>query len=159
MIVEVVRADEAHIEDIVCLNAFVQQRHVDYEPTFFRPFEARRMREYFQEQLGNARVAVFLAVDEGRGVGYVLVREIEKPVTVFTYSRRIIDLEQIAVDPQDQGRGIGGMLIERAVEYARECGIEHVELSVWGFNDEAQAVFRKHGFTPCLHRLRRRAGS
>jgi RimJ/RimL family protein N-acetyltransferase len=45
-----------------------------------------------------------------------------------------------------RGRGIGERLIRSAIEAARTAGIERIELSVYGRNARAMALYRKVGF-------------
>lgn len=52
----------------------------------------------------------------------------------------------IAVDPVRQGRGIGGRLMEAAVEDARDMGIRVLVLKTATRNLPAQGLFRRIGF-------------
>jgi len=61
---------------------------------------------------------VWVATDQGRVVG-VLVLRLQGPALL---------LESVAVDPSDQGRGIGRLLIGHAEQVARDAGLGAVEL-------------------------------
>jgi RimJ/RimL family protein N-acetyltransferase len=45
-----------------------------------------------------------------------------------------------------RGRGVGGALVEAAIEWARAHGLHKLTLSVFPHNDAAIALYRKFGF-------------
>jgi GNAT superfamily N-acetyltransferase len=58
-------------------------------------------------------------------------------------------LRWFIVDPQAQGRGIGGRLLSKAVAHARDACFTH--LSLWTFKglDAARALYERAGFVLC----------
>lgn len=80
-------------------------------------------------------VQLLVARQKGRAVG-------------FSLSRRAADeaeLLLIAVRPQDSGRGIGGLLIDRFVADNRAAGADHLHLEVRDGNP-AVGLYHDHGF-------------
>lgn len=154
--IQVVLATPEHLEDIVRLNAAVQQMHVEHEPEVFKPYEPDAIREFFSSLFQDEAVAVLLAVADGQAAGYAVVRVREKEGHTFGLPRRFAELDQIAVDPAWQGGGFGGALIEKAMDWAREKGCRTMELSVLEFNAKAQMAFQASGFSPYLRRMRAR---
>ncbi|HNX15665.1 MAG TPA: GNAT family N-acetyltransferase, partial [Oscillospiraceae bacterium] len=57
-----------------------------------------------------------------------------------------LELERIYVDAKFQGRGLGRVLMEHAIEIARERKKSYVWLGVWEKNDKAIAFYQKNGF-------------
>lgn len=55
-------------------------------------------------------------------------------------------LDKLYIDPQAQRRGIGGMLIGKAADRARNIGFAAMILAVNKRNEQAIAAYRKHGF-------------
>ena len=55
-------------------------------------------------------------------------------------------LDKIYVDPARQRLGLGGLLIARACEHARQRGGDTLILAVNKRNEHAIAAYRKHGF-------------
>ena len=47
-----------------------------------------------------------------------------------------------------RGRGIGTALMQEAIRWARERGVERVELTVYPHNEAAIALYRLFGFEP-----------
>jgi len=78
--------------------------------------------------------------DNARVVGWCDIRRETIPV----YSH-VGHLGMGLLEPY-RGRGIGERLIRSAIEAARTAGIERIELSVYGRNARAMALYRKVGF-------------
>jgi putative acetyltransferase len=52
----------------------------------------------------------------------------------------------MALLPEARGRGGGRMLIERAIEHARQAGAHKIELEVWLNNARGVALYARTGF-------------
>ncbi|MGC4043163.1 MAG: GNAT family N-acetyltransferase [Armatimonas sp.] len=80
---------------------------------------------------------IFFAVAEGRPMGTcAVIRESE---TVF-------ELAKMAVDPEAQGRGYGNLLIQAALDFARQAGARKVILLSNSKLTPALSLYAKHGF-------------
>jgi GNAT superfamily N-acetyltransferase len=60
---------------------------------------------------------------------------------------RIAWLEELYVAPASRGRGIGTLLLDRAVKEARRAGCVSVELEVVRGHERAARLYRRHGFS------------
>ncbi|RBQ17877.1 GNAT family N-acetyltransferase [Spongiactinospora rosea] len=84
-------------------------------------------------------VAVADGVDAGL-VGIFMDERDEEPGTAHLIS--------MWVDPAHRGRGIGSLLVEEALSWARTAGARRVGLWVVDANDAAFALYRAKGFAP-----------
>ncbi|WP_310631085.1 GNAT family N-acetyltransferase [Paraburkholderia sp.] len=104
--------------------------------------EARWTRE---ENLARVRETdrqcVFGAFDGARLVGIVGWRR--EPRVKFAHKSLIWG---VFVDPAYRRTGLARRLMESAIERARACGLEQVQLSVSARNPRAQALYRALGF-------------
>lgn len=87
-------------------------------------------------------------VEEGQL--YYVLKENEKPLgfiglELFTTEKNELKIQKIYVLPDNQGKGVGRKLIEKAVEIAQKKGIENVILNVNRFN-KAVSFYQKLGF-------------
>jgi len=67
----------------------------------------------------------------------------------------------MAVAREWRGRGVGSALMAAAIEWARECGLHKLSLSVWPHNAAAIALYRKYGFVEegrRIKQMRRQSG-
>ena len=53
----------------------------------------------------------------------------------------------LCVDPSYQGLGLGGRLLGRMLDLARKRQVERVVLEVRPSNEQAMALYRRHGFS------------
>ncbi|HEY1329884.1 MAG TPA: GNAT family N-acetyltransferase [Actinomycetota bacterium] len=83
----------------------------------------------------------FLAIADGRADGLVgMFVEPDQPGAGH--------LVAMWVDPAVRRTGLGRLLVERAIGWARERGLREVHLWVADGNDAAAALYRANGFAP-----------
>ena len=122
------------------LQAF---RRVADERRFIRSERVTRSVGSYRRRFRRAwedRGAHVLAFDGRRVVGSLSINRDEHPST-----RHVATLGMFVVSSH-RGRGVGAALMGEAIRWAREFGIERVELSVYPHNDAALGLYRKFGF-------------
>lgn len=101
---------------------------------------AKILTEWFQSGTTVTRLAL---IDESP-IGFAMVRPPEKD-DLFG-SQRIGELLVIAVDPQEQGLGVGDLLMIEILSVAQAVGINTLILCTATTNEPGQGLFKKHGF-------------
>jgi diaminopimelate decarboxylase len=99
-----------------------------------RPYRRRFRRSVTEE------AAHLVAVAGGRVVGSISIRRDEHPVTRHTASIGMF------VTSGWRGRGVGTALLEEAMRWARDAGVERVDLTVYPHNQAAIALYHTFGF-------------
>lgn len=144
------RADlAARVEAINAGEAVI----VDYQPKYaadFRDLNYAWIRKYFEvetidvEQLENPQVsilepggAIFIALVSGNPVGTCALEKLEPGR---------YELSKMAVDPGQQGRGIGFKLGQAVIARARQLGGKTLELESNTVLTPAISLYRKLGF-------------
>lgn len=94
-------------------------------------FVARNIR------LGNPQL---VAEDDGRMAGWCDIRR--ETIPVYSHVGHL----GMGLLPEYRGRGIGARLLTASIDAARAAGFERIELSVYGRNPRAAALYRKAGF-------------
>lgn len=87
-----------------------------------------------------ARQALFVYVVDGVRVGMC------KLVPQRFRNAHIVYLGGVAVDPDRQGGGIAGQMLQAAIAWSRERGYHRMELTVAVENTRAIALYEKLGF-------------
>jgi GNAT superfamily N-acetyltransferase len=131
----------------------VQELHVVHRPDYFKPADVDDLTGWFQSLLPRPDAWIWIAEEEGIPIGYLLAFVHEREENPFCFARRWCEIDQLAVVPSHQRRGVGRMLIEQALATARAEGIGSVELCSWAFNEAAHHAFRKLGFRPRIVRF------
>ena len=84
----------------------------------------------------------FVAEIDGNVAGYIMA---------LPLGMNSADIESIAVDPEYQGRGIGGILMDRIEDEMRNRSIGLSILEVRDRNYESIEFYRKHGYREFEH--------
>lgn len=90
----------------------------------------------------------FVLTDGGVIVGHLNARPAADPKMA-----RWGELHTLYVLPEYWGRGCGGLLLERGVEWLRGQGLSPVYLWALETNTRARGFYEKHGFAPTADRL------
>jgi ribosomal-protein-alanine N-acetyltransferase len=99
------------------------------------PFSSHWSRAQYEEELGSGR-GLFAVLEDGGIRGYFVLRKVPPEA----------QLVDIAVRPQDRGRGLGRALLEEAAVAARSWGCAKLTLEVSAANEPALRLYRKAGF-------------
>jgi ribosomal protein S18 acetylase RimI-like enzyme len=83
--------------------------------------------------------AIFVATTGGLSVGLV--------AGIATEAPNAAELISMWVDPDWRGRGIGDQLVSRVIDWATEHGLQTIQLWVAEGNQEAERLYRRHGFS------------
>jgi len=94
------------------------------------------------ELLAAGEIVVLLAEAE-RPLGFALLRL--RP-SLWAQAEDAY-LEELYVIPTRRGEGIGGALLDTAIEVARELGANHFELTTGEDDTQARALYESRGFT------------
>lgn len=97
-------------------------------------------RKYLAAARGRPDAAVLVAEEDGRVVGRLSVSRDPHPA-----SRHVADLG-LMVAADRRRRGIGRLLLEAAVAWAREAGVTKLELHVFPWNEAAIRLYESVGF-------------
>ena len=89
---------------------------------------------------GDAALVMAWAGSDLAGLGYW--RRYSRPT-----HRPHADLERVAVDPAQQGHGVGRALLTELIASAVDAGVEILTLDVRGDNDRALRLYESLGFS------------
>lgn len=103
------------------------------------PHPVRTYRRRFRSSY-DREAAHLLAFEGERLVGSLSIRRDDHPAT-----RHVATLGMFVVADR-RGRGIGAALMESALRWASDHGVERVELTVYPHNAGALALYRRFGF-------------
>ena len=78
-------------------------------------------------------------------MGYVLLKVTDNSYLDILLPRRLVYITDIAVLKTHQRQGIGHLLFQQSVEWAKDKGAASLDLTVWEFNQDAIAFYERHG--------------
>ena len=163
--VRVARMQE--IDRVAALWTLVTEHHAGLDPLFRmrRGTVAEGELRELLRAMSRDPDAVILVYDAappgppGQSViqGICIVRiDHAPPILEETERAEITDL---GVRPECRRQGIARQLVEEAMSWVRDAGVERVEIQVASGNIEGQAFWRAMGYTELMNVLHKRLGS
>jgi ribosomal protein S18 acetylase RimI-like enzyme len=113
-------------------------RQLGYQP------DERSYDEVFAQVVRHPEAAVFVATEGTRVVGYLALSH--RPQARL--GGRLATVDELVVDAQRRGDGIGSALLNTALDFARSIGCQRVQLNTRRSRESYQRGFyAAHGFT------------
>ena len=138
----------ARQEDIPTITKLLKQigrLHIEARPDIFREQEGKYSEEEQKALLTDPLKPVYVAVEDGRVLGYsfCVYKEIRNHHTMK--DRTCLYIDDLCVDEECRGKGVGSALYAYMLQLAKERGCNNVELNVWAFNTPAIRFYEKCG--------------
>ena len=131
--------------------------HAHAEPDVVPSFaEAPRDPDEIRRTIEADQRPIWVAVDSSSAdvvVGFVEVRIIELG-NLFRFPR-VPEVENLSVDEQYRGRGIGRVLMQTVEAWARAANMDELWVAAWDFNAPAAGLYRSEGYQPLSTRYRK----
>jgi dTDP-4-amino-4,6-dideoxy-D-galactose acyltransferase len=135
---------DGRAQDVADLEAIARVSHVDSRYYNDQRFSREGCDTLYATWIrrsveGVLADAVFVPVVDGRAAGYVTCKRDEQEA-----NRGWIGL--VGVGAEAQGRGLGGALVGRAIDWFRQQAVSEVLVVTQGRNEAAQRLYRRCGF-------------
>lgn len=139
----------AVIDDINGINVLHKQLHVQhiaYRPDIFAPIEQPIFDSLMVPYIENDGKDIIISENDGVIDGYaaISVSDTSKgagEILPFVF----VEVNELCVAENAQGRGIGSALLDAVKAYAKEKGAKFVELGVQAQNTGAQEFYKANG--------------
>jgi ribosomal protein S18 acetylase RimI-like enzyme len=146
--VNVVRAGEERIPELQPLWEALELHHAelpDVPPV--RPLAEswQRRRDQYREWLADGSGRLFVAEDDGRAVGYLMLTIGGKPAT-WDVGEHAAEVETMSVLPDARSRGVGAALMDAALRHAEDEGVRAVGVGVVHSNEAGIRFYDRAGF-------------
>lgn len=138
--IEIVETTEAHAEGFNKVLAALCAEKRFLAATEPPPLESTRA---FIAKILEKNSPSFLAIDGGKVVGWCDISRGKGGAGGLFHHTGLLGMGLLA---DYRGRGIGGMLLEKTLDAARERGITRVELLTLESNKRAIALYERFGF-------------
>lgn len=137
---------KANMNDLIHIqklnNSLFDLEYNNYDSTLKLgwPFE-KDGEEYFINRIKNN--LIFVAEINGKIVGYLagsILEEISYTIETFA------ELDNMCIDTNYRGYGIGSKLIDEFKNYCKNLGIENIKVTAYAQNKQAINFYMKNGF-------------
>ena len=148
-------AEPRDIPGIAKLLLLVQAIHAEGRPDLFEKGGRKYTDDEIAAVIADEDTPVFVYTDgEGSVLGYVFC-EIIRHKKSMNYGTELY-IDDLCVDSDARGKGIGRALVRHAADFASSKGISRLTLNVWEINPGAARFYEKLGFRPLKTYLEKR---
>jgi GNAT superfamily N-acetyltransferase len=139
---------EARPKDVPSLQELwveFMDHHSHLDPDYTRSEDAvTNWAKYIHSNFENDSAVVYVAIEDGRPVGYIgaLLREYPPVYAIRNYGF----IEEIAVTKKYRRQGIASRLWSAAEEWVRSQGVTRIKVNIDAANAESQVFLRSQGF-------------
>jgi GNAT superfamily N-acetyltransferase len=123
---------------------------------FQKPEGPVRQRDYIIELIDDPNAGLFVAEREGHLLGALNVLLRTAPDIPLLVPRRYAVVDNVVVHRSARRTGIGRALMDAAHRWAREHGLDTVELNVFEFNQEAIQFYENLGYETVSRKMTKR---
>jgi diamine N-acetyltransferase len=111
--------------------------------------KSSKMAKAFYDEIvsGNRITFIYVENDEFIGEGSLVIRNDDPD---YTIPDKRIYLSRMIVKEEYRNRGIGGIILDYLIEYAKKLGYNEISLGVDTDNIIARRLYEKKGFTHIL---------
>lgn len=125
-----------------------------FSETFAASNTAENILKYLEEgfspakltgELQNRHSAFYFALADHAVIGYLKLNTADAQTEIKDH--KALEIERIYVLQAFQGRKVGQLLYDKALQVAKDKGAEYLWLGVWEENRRAIRFYKKNGFT------------
>ncbi len=148
MNIEIERATAADTKDILRLLGQVLEVHHKGRPDIFKTGAVKYTEDELGDLLIDEKRPIIVAKNDTRVLGYAfcIIKETENDNILKDMKTLYID--DLCVDENERGAGIGRALYEHVRNYAKEIGCYNLTLNVWECNEAAKRFYEAMGLVP-----------
>ena len=129
--------------------------HAAMVPEFIKATDHLLTGDELTEMLDHPEQHLLVADSEGNIIGAALVSVDASDPEPWIQPRRFGYIEEVVVSEEYRGRGIGKRLLESINHWAKQQGLEEIELHVWQRNHRATAFYESLGYEITRHTMRK----
>jgi ribosomal protein S18 acetylase RimI-like enzyme len=104
--------------------------------------QSDRRKGYFTEVLNSPDAFCFIAEENGKEVGYIAA----EPKIVSYRKSKYIEIENMGVIPEYRSKGVGSMLMNECLKWAKTQGFQKAFVNAYFDNTMAIDFYKRNGF-------------
>ena len=143
---------EAITNDYINISSLVLEvhnLHVKNRSDVFLEADHPFLKEQFEDLLNSNDTKLFVVekIDNKDLVAYCIVKIMATSCLPILVQRRYAYIDNFCVKDSYKGNGIGKLLFQHIIDYAKSEGASSLQLSVWEFNQDAINFYKVVGMS------------
>lgn len=148
MSLEITRATREDIGGILLLLGQVLEVHHKGRPDIFKTGASKYTEDELETLLRDEKRPVWVAKNDGRMLGYAFCVIKATEGDNIMNDMKTLYIDDLCVDENARGGGIGRALYEHVKRYAGQIGCYNLTLNVWECNAGAKRFYERMGLLP-----------
>lgn len=147
MSIEFRKVEESELIDLhnIVVETFTASFAHLNDPDDFNTYVAQKLTEaHLHKELSNPDTLFYFLIVDGSIAGYLKLNRLAAQSEQYLPSA--LEIERIYLTKQNQGRGLGKLMIDKAMKTAEEENCTNVWLGVWQKNEDAIRFYKREGF-------------
>ncbi|MCL2195853.1 MAG: GNAT family N-acetyltransferase [Oscillospiraceae bacterium] len=140
----------ARAEDYPAIARMLRQisaLHHGWRPDLFPPTGVKMSAEQFHTALETPDTPILVAQLDGAAAGYAMCQLRRVRDIPVLRERDFLLIDDLCVDETCRRQGVGEALMQAAVDFARQHGLDAIELNVMQCNEAARRFYEQLGLT------------
>ena len=139
---------------IAKLNRDVQEKHLELFPNSFKEYDYLSVLEAIKSFLDREESLSFIVYLQEEPIGYATLFKKKYEENPYRKSYTSIVIDQMCVKKEFRRKGVGSRLVSTIRDFAKQQGIDKLELSVWNQHEEAKSFYIGMGFHTLIDYMR-----
>lgn len=137
------QAQIGDLQKLQLLDDEVFVHDLEYDPDLDMDWaKSEKGEKYFSDLLKNPNSYCLLAEDNGKAIGYLACLPKDNGYRKSKY----VEIGNMGVSPEYRSKGIGSMLINKGLKWARTRNYQKIYVSAYFGNKQAIKFYKKNGF-------------
>lgn len=135
--------------DVCNLAIQVHDLHLKNRPDVYVDVDNSMLKDYLDGVYNDTQNKLFVVenTDSNELVAFCIIKMMTTQSIPLLIQRRFALIENFCVKSGNRGKGIGKLLFQHTVNYARAKGASSLQLVVWEFNQDAIKFYDSMGMT------------
>ncbi|UCH66583.1 MAG: GNAT family N-acetyltransferase [Ignavibacterium sp.] len=145
----ITEADVGHLDELneIAVTTFTKTIPADVSSDDMEVYVQDRFgKEVLISAISNPETEFYIARLNGKTIGYLKINLGDAQTDINDQDG--MEIERIYTLSEYFGKNVGKLLLEKAVEAAKEKNVKYVWLGVWENNPRAIRFYEKNGFVP-----------
>lgn len=142
--INIKRANKNELQDLQELTTKIFYDNLKYDPDFDMKWaQSEKGKTYFTDYINNPDSCFLIAEENHNNIGYVAAG----PKSIPYLKSKYVEIEHMGVIPKYRSKGIGTLLINECLKWAKSQGFQKAFVNTYFTNTLAIAFYKRNGFS------------